>query len=542
MSIAANGQYVSQVWNPDNGNGTYKNPVLNADYSDPDICVVGDDYYMTASSFNCIPGLPILHSKDLVNWEIIGHALQKQNASFNHPQHGKGVWAPSIRYHNGEFYIYWGDPDNGVMMVKTKNPAGKWDKPVCVIPGRGLIDTCPLWDEDGRCYLVNAYAASRMHINSVLMVRELSADGTKAIGNPTIVFDGNINGNFTSEGPKFYKHDGYYWIMWPAGGVEHGWQMAARAKSPFGPYEYRKVMDQGKTKVNGPHQGGWVRTAFGEDWFMHFQDKGCYGRVVHLEPMKWVDGWPVIGNDKDGDGCGEPVTTYKKPKTASQVANVNPVENDDFNSPHLGLQWQWHANYREWYGMPVADGFFRLFTNKLSKKFVNLAEVPNLLLQKTPADEFIATAKVRFASKVDNQWAGMIMMGRDYSALSIHRVGEQFNLEQITCKGADKGKPETMQFIKTFSPTSKDEVTYKPAIYMEMYLRITVKKGGKMQYAYSLDGKKFTACGSEFQMREGVWIGAKFGFFAVEPNNKTDRGFLDIDWIKITNAKGTINN
>ena len=185
--------YVSQVWNPDNGNGTYTNPVINADYSDPDVVAVGDDYYLTASSFNCIPGLPILHSKDLVNWELIGHAVTKlqPESEFNKPSHGNGVWAPCISYHNGEFYIYWGDPDYGVFMVKTKNPAGKWGDPVCVIPGKGMIDTSPLWDEDGRVYLVNGWANSRNRFASVITVRELNAEGTKAIGDPVIVFDGN---------------------------------------------------------------------------------------------------------------------------------------------------------------------------------------------------------------------------------------------------------------------------------------------------------------------------------------------------------------
>ena len=173
VPLLVNAQYRSEAWCPDNGNGTYTNPVINADYSDPDACVVGEDYYLTASSFNCIPGLPVLHSKDLVNWEIIGHALENQYPTevYDAPSHGKGVWAPSIRYHKGEFYIYWGDPDYGVMMVKTKDPAGKWEEPVCVIPGKGLIDTTPLWDEDGRCYLGHAYANSRSRFASVIVVR-----------------------------------------------------------------------------------------------------------------------------------------------------------------------------------------------------------------------------------------------------------------------------------------------------------------------------------------------------------------------------------
>ena len=264
LPLLSQAQYKSQVWSPDNGDGTYTNPVINADYSDPDVCVgaSGKDYYMTASSFNCIPGLPVLHSTDLVNWEIVGHALKRQCPAevFDKPAHGMGVWAPCIRYHNGEYYIYWGDPDYGVYMVKTKDPAGQWDNPVLVIPGKGMIDTSPLWDDDGRCYLVNGWAGSRADMKSVLSVRELSSDGTRAIGDPVIVFDGN-NVHHTAEGPKFYKRDGWYWIMCPAGGVASGWQLALRSKSPFGPYECKTVMAQGRSKVNGPHQGGWVHTA-----------------------------------------------------------------------------------------------------------------------------------------------------------------------------------------------------------------------------------------------------------------------------------------
>ena len=339
-------QYRSEVWCPDRGDGTYTNPVLNADYSDPDVICVGNDYYLTASSFQCMPGLPVLHSKDLVNWTIIGHALQSQFPG-QLPQHGNGVWAPSIRHHNGEFYIYWGDPDRGVMMVKTKNPAGPWEEPACIIPGKGMIDTCPLWDDDGRCYLVNGWANSRAGFNSVLSVRELSADGTRQIGNPVIVFDGG-NRDYTTEGPKFYKRDGWYWIMCPAGGVETGWQLAMRSKSPYGPYESKTVLKQGKTAVNGPHQGGWIHTSQGEDWFMHFQDKGPYGRVVHLQPVDWSSGWPIMGKN------GEPVMSYRKPKAAPTIV-VNPQESDEFNTPTLGLQWQWQADYDQYYGMPTSD-------------------------------------------------------------------------------------------------------------------------------------------------------------------------------------------
>jgi beta-xylosidase len=564
ISQAAAQTYPSQVWSPDNGDGTYTNPVINADYSDPDVCVgsSGEDYYMTASSFQCVPGLPILHSRDLVNWEIINYALKDRLYEgdsclirhFSIPQHGNGVWAPSIRYHNGEYYIYWGDPDFGVYMVKTKDPAGQWSQPLCVIRGQGYIDTTPLWDDDGRCYLVNAWANSRAKFASVLTVRELSADGTRAIGQPVIVFDGNGTENRTCEGPKFYKRDGWYWILCPAGGVPTGFQLAMRSKSPYGPYEHKVVLAQGKTDINGPHQGGWVHTKYGEDWFLHFQDKEAYGRVVHLQPVDWSSGWPIMGKN------GEPVTTYQKPRcevrgtryenTSEAQSNLEPRPSylaprntplfvsdvsDEFNTPAIGLQWQWQANYDEKYGVPTAFGTFRLYTYKLKEDWKNLWLVPNMLLQKTPADQFTVTTKIRFTSKADGQFGGLIMMGLDYSALVVRRTGQWFQLVQMTCKAADKGNAQTERVLATMKPTAVDKTDYKPGIHEDIYLRMNVSKGGIVRFAYGTDGKKFNTCGDTFKMKEGKWIGAKFGYISAETDAKADRGWVDADWIRITN-------
>ena len=529
----AGSAYVSEVWSPDNGDGTYTNPVLYADYSDPDACAVGDDYYLTASSFNCIPGLPILHSKDLVNWEIVGHALKELEPRelFDAAQHGKGVWAPCIKYHDGEFYIYWGDPDFGIFMVKTTDPRGDWEKPVCVVPGKGMIDPSPLWDEDGRCYLVNGWAGSRAGFNSVLTVRELSADGSKAIGNPTIVFDGG-NENHTAEGPKFYKWDGYYWIFCPAGGVKTGWQLAMRSKDVYGPYEAKMVMAQGNTDVNGPHQGAWVHTAQGEDWFLHFNDKYEYGRVVYLQPMKWLaDGWPVIGEDPDGDGCGQPVTSFSKPKSSSNRI-VNPAETDEFTNGY-GLQWQWHANYDQKYGMPLATGGMRLYNNDLSEDFVNLYEAPNLFLQKLPAKDFTATTKVRIASKEEGQYSGIIMVGDDYRALVALREGDGFKIQLLDCKGAFKSGAQTSTDIATLPASYVDPIDYSPAIYLHIYLAMKVADG-KCQFFYSTDGSEYLPAGDAFAMKAGRWIGAKMGYVSECCGRKSNRGWLDAYWFKVS--------
>lgn len=559
MPLAMSAQYKSQVWSPDNGDGTYTNPVINADYSDPDVCVgaSGEDFYLTASSFNCIPGLPILHSKDLVNWEIVGHAIKQLLPADRYavPQHGNGVWAPSIRYneHNATYYIYWGDPDLGVFVVTAKDPAGEWTEPKCVIPGKGMIDTTPLWDEDGKCYLVNGWANSRCQFNSVLTVREMSPDGMKAIGNPVIVFDGNGSNDRTAEGPKFYKRDGWYWIMCPAGGVPVGHQLAMRSKSPFGPYESKTVLATGNTEVNGPHQGGWVHLKSGEDWFMHFQDKEAYGRVVWLEPVTWKDNWPVMGEKqgvkvygKTEKYSGQPVLKYKKPNVGKTYPVNNPVESDEFNTPTLGKQWQWHANYDQTFGMPTPNGFFRLFCHRQSADYKNLWEAGNLLLQKTPADNFTATAKLTMTAKDEQQYGGIIVMGMDYSSIVLRRVGDKFELQQITCKQADKGKPETITTLATLKPTEVDANPYQPSIHCQLYMRLKVEYiGGKTKagenkhearvtFAYSKDGKKFTACGEPFTMRQGKWIGAKIGLCAAEPAGKKVRGWVDVDWFRIT--------
>lgn len=534
VCLQTEAQYVSEVWVADQGNGTYRNPVLHADYSDPDVCAVGDDFYMTASSFGCTPGLPVLHSKDLVNWRIVNYALKELEPKefYNSARHGKGVWAPSIRYHKGEFYIYWGDPDFGIFMVKTKDPAGEWENPVLVKAGKGMIDPAPLWDEDGHVYLVHAWAGSRSKMNSIVVVCEMNAEGTRVISNPVLVYDGNDGMNHTVEGPKFYKRNGYYYIFAPAGGVATGWQLVLRSRSVYGPYDPKIVMAQGKTDINGPHQGAWIDTNTGESWFVHFQDKAMYGRVIHLNPMTWVNDWPVIGVDKDGDGCGEPVTIYRKPDVGGTYSIETPVESDEFNARQLGLQWEWHANYQDTFGFTSDLGFVRIYGHVLSENFVNFWEVPNLLLQKFPAEKFTATAKLKVSAKMDGQQSGLIVMGWDYSYIGVEKVGERFILKQAVCKDAEQNTPETAVRLAEIPASRIYEAGLYPNCEREIYLRVKVEKGGICRFSYSLDGKKYMSAGTPFTARQGKWIGAKVGLFSTAPYGK-ERGWVDADWFHV---------
>ena len=525
---------LSKVWVADLGNGSYQNPVINADYSDPDVIRVGEDFYMVSSSFDAVPGLPILHSKDLVNWTIIGHALKRQVPfeHFSKTQHGNGVWAPAIRYHHGEFYIYYPDPDFGIYQVKSKNPGEGWSEPVLVQTGKGLIDPCPLWDDDGKVYLVYAFAGSRAGIKSVIAVKELNKAGDQVVSEGVLVYDGHQT-DPTIEGPKFYKRNGYYYIFAPAGGVATGWQLVLRSKNIYGPYERKVVMDQGKSTVNGPHQGAWVDTPAGESWFLHFQDKGVYGRVMHLQPMKWMNDWPVIGTDPDGDGKGEPVLTYRKPDMGKkdpqrnfitgQYLMATPAESDEFDGIRLGKQWQWQANPKTgWSFMNPATGSLRLFTAQIPDSAKNYWDVPNLLLQKFPADVFMVTTKLKFSPnpKLEGEKTGLIIMGMSYANLAVKTNKKGISLVYTTCSGASKGNPEQEKVIIDLN---------QPVVY----LRVKVNQGGLCQFSYSLDGQDFKNAGEIFQAVEGQWIGAKMGLFASRSSVTNDSGYADFDWFSV---------
>lgn len=526
LSQPAQAQHVSSVWVADQGDGTYKNPILHADYSDPDAVRVGDDYYMTASSFDAVPGLPILHSKDLVNWTLIGHALQRQPPfeHFEKTQHGNGVWAPSIRYHKGEFYIFYGDPDFGIYRIKTKNPAGPWEEPVLVQSAKGIIDVCPLWDEDGRAYLVYAYAGSRAGIKSVLAIKRMDAQATKTLDEGVIIYDGHEL-DPTIEGPKLYKRDGYYYIFAPAGGVATGWQTVLRSRNIYGPYERRVVMHQGGTAINGPHQGGWVDTQTGEHWFIHFQDKGVYGRVVHLQPMSWRNGWPVIGIDQKGKGIGEPVLTHRKPDVGSTFPVMTPAESDEFDGIGMGLQWQWQANPKTtWAFCYPQKGVLRLYSQQLPEGSRNLYETPNVLMQKFPAPAFTVTAKVTFAphpDKVLGERAGLVIMGRSYAALMLRKDTSGLSLVQAVAINAHEGKPEQETVITKLETGS-------------LYLRVSVTEGGLCRFYHSTDGTTYQKAGEPFQAVEGHWIGAKIGLFSTRTETINDAGWMDVDWFRIT--------
>lgn len=513
------------VWSPDCGDGHYRNPILHADYSDPDAIRVGDDYYLVSSSFCAVPGLPILHSRDLVNWRLLNHALPAlvPPDHFSVPRPGQGVWAPSLRHHAGKFWIYYPDPDFGLYLTTADDPAGRWSEPLLIKAGKGLIDPCPLWDDDGRVYLVHGWAKSRAGISNRLSLLRLSADGQRVEEDLGTIIDGAavpVPGFRTLEGPKFYKRDGWYYVFAPAGGVAEGWQSVFRARDIRGPYDHRIVLAQGSTPINGPHQGALVDTPAGDCWFLHFQDKAAYGRVVHLQPVAWRDGWPVIGLDPDGDGTGEPTLLHPKPALPPAPA-IEPAASDDFAAPALGLQWQWQANPDPaWYSLRTRPGWLRLSAHPEPRP-ANLYQSPALLLQKFPAPAFRVTTRIDFQPQAVGESAGLIVFGYAYSWIGLRARDNGTSLIWANRPEAAKGAPQ-------------EEHLLIERLEGPVWVSVLVHPGGACRFAFSTDGTSFTDIGREFTATVGHWVGAKVGLFACAPSGAASRGHADFNWFRVT--------
>jgi beta-xylosidase len=495
-------------WTPDQGDGTYRNPIIYADYSDPDVVRVGDDFYLVSSSFNCTPGLPLLHSPDLVNWTLVGHALKNlPHERYAQVQPGCGVWAPAIRFHAGKFWIFFPLPDEGIYVVTAQHPAGSWSEPHLVQAGKGLIDPCPLWDNDGQAYLVHAYAGSRAGIKHRLRVCPLAPDGSRLLGEGRIVFH-EPEKHPTIEGPKFLKKDGWYYILAPAGGVETGWQVVLRSKNIYGPYEDRIVLHQGATIINGPHQGALVDTADDGWWFVHFQDAGVYGRIVHLQPVTWQNGWPLIGQ-VNASGCGEPVLRHGKPPSARRPLLAIPQTSDEFDASKLGPQWQWNANHLDqWHSLRARKSWLRLYPQAVPRE--DLRQAPNLLLQKFPARSFTAETWLEFATLPAGAEAGLIVTGETFATLALehHEAGHQLVLRV-------NGVPKY---------TQRD-------IFGTVKLRVTVTDGGGCRFSFA-SREEWMTIPQTFLARKGKWIGAKLGLYSIQQLEPALAGHVDIDYFR----------
>jgi len=483
----------------------YRNPILFADYSDPDVIRDGLNYYLIASTFHFVPGIPILQSTDLVHWTIIGHVVERlemdpRYSMIGGNRYGKGVWAPAIRKHHGRFYVYFPTPSEGIYVSTAEKIDGPWTKPEVVIAGPGLEDPCPFWDDDGKAYLIHSKTGA-----GPLILHRMSPDGKHVLDDGKIIVQ-DPEQLPVLEGPKLYKRDGYYYIFAPIGGVGGGSQVVLRSKHIYGPYQHRVVLAQGSTAINGPHQGGYVETPNGEGWFVHFQADGAHGRIVHLEPVRWHDDWPVIGADPDGASAGQPAPSGPIPGNPRVPSQLRPQTSDDFNSATLGPQWEWNHNPDDdHWSLTARTGYLRLIPMPAD----SLLSARNTLTQSMQDNAFEFTARIDLAEMKSGDHAGLAMFEFAASGLEIVQSGRERRLNFFRQHDRIEGPMLAQPLIQ---------------------LRVRVD-GDQAVYAYSLDeGATFQQLGSPTSIHFSWWKGSRPALFAYTTQS-TEPGAVDFDWV-----------
>lgn len=475
LATALNAQQ-RRAWG-DQGDGTYKNPVLNADYSDPDVIRVGKTYYMVCSDFHFI-GMQVLQSDDLVNWTVISQIYHR----FDFPgwdenkRYAGGSWAPSIRYHDGKFWVYFCTYHEGLFMSNASDPAGPWSPLVCLRAVEKWEDPCPFWDDDGQAYL----GRSQWRAGPIIL-HKMTADGTALLDTGKTIYTGPV-----AEGTKFYKRNGFYFLSIPEGGVGTGWQTVLRARNIEGPYERKVVLEQGRTTVNGPHQGALVDTPEGDWWFIHFQSTEPLGRVMHLQPVRWKDDWPYIGVDQDSNGIGEPVSSWKKPIPGKPIRF--PQTSDSFSAAKLGLQWQFNHNPADQaWSLTERKGWLTLHALKADQ----LRNARNMFTQKVMGYSGEASTLIDFSKMVEGQRAGLFCMGNLFNSIGI--LCEQGKFQVYTESNGVVEKYQTIGVKQLFFKVVLDD------------------RNNLHQFFYSLDGKAFILCGKPFSLKMGSWKGIRIG-------------------------------
>jgi beta-xylosidase len=468
----------------DQGDGTYRNPVLKSDYSDPDLLRVEDEFYLIASDFH-FSTMQVLHSRDLVNWQLCGKVFDRLTMGPKYDQmkaYGEGTWAPSLREHNGEFYIYVCTPYDGLFMWHAKNPAGPWSDTVTVKAVARWEDPCPFWDDDGQAYLVHGLKGA-----GPIIINRMSPDGTRLLDEGREVYRGQ-----NAEGPKLQKRNGYYYISLPEGGFATGWQTMLRSRNIYGPYERQVVFAS-----DGQHQGGFVELANGESWFICF--KRMYdaqqpmGRICYLEPVQWgEDDWPVFGDN------GHPVTVWRKPSVGRVYPIERPVTDDEFTSPVLGLQWQWNHNpLDDRWSLQERPGYLRLKASPAA----SFATARNTLTQKLWDDAGVVDTKFDLGGMAEGQRAGLAFMyGMKFGWIGVAQDGTGRKLEWDGGKG--------------------------PALAGNtLWLRETYQ-ADQAHFAYSLDGRAFTDAGVTFNLGYANWKGSRPALYSFGPHG----GYVDVDY------------
>ena len=475
---------------------------------------VGDTYYMSSTTMHMSPGVPIMKSKNLVNWQIVNYAydilddMDALNLANGKSAYGKGSWASSIRFHDGTFYVSTFAQTTGKTYIYSTRDIerGPWKK-VSFEPA--FHDHSLFFDDDGRTYLI--YGGGNLRLV------ELTADATGVkpdglnqiiITNASAVAGPNIGLN--AEGSQLFKHDGKYYlfnITWPRGGMRT--VILHRADKIIGPWEGRVVLQD-----KGVAQGGLIDTPTGE-WFAYlFRDYGAVGRIPYLVPVKWEDGWPVLGVD------GKVPDTLNLPANKSLMPGI--VASDEFNrqpgEPALPLVWQWNHNPdNALWSVTQRPGFLRLTTGRVN---ADIEAARNTLTQRTIGPECSGVTSVDVSHLKDGDFAGLVLLAKNFGIVGVKSDGSTNFLVMVS---AESNEPKEMERVALNQPTVflKAECDFK-------------NRTDKARFYYSLDGKSWTEIGAPLKMTYTLahFMGYRFGLF--DHATKTPGGHADFDFFRIS--------
>jgi beta-xylosidase len=489
----------AQAWTPDNGNGTFTNPLMWGDWPDPDIIRVGDTFYFVSTSMHYVPGCPIATSKDLVNWKMAGYAVSRYDEDRRYDMKGgnmylRGSWASTLRYHDGTFYTGFCTPDHDAekghfSICTAKNIEGPWTR---TIFKEYLYDPGLFFDDDGKVYVA--------HGQQKLYITELNTDARSVKVPKKEIYD---NPKYPYlEGSHLYKVNGKYYILGSTGGTQ-GRQVCLRSDNIYGPYESKVVINDDHTYPgNGLHQGGMVQLKDGSWWFIIMQDRGPIGRVPNLEPVTWVDGWPIIGNN------GKGVDSCKKPNVGAVYTIMAPATSDEFNSPKLGLQWQWNHNPDpEKWSLVEHKGYLRLKAGKAKK----LADARNTLTQRIQGPYSNGTVEMNVSGMKNGDVAGFGIFQFPYAFVSAQEKGAKKTIVMMN-------NDSTITSINFTGNT----VWFKASVTDTDYMA---------SFAYSIDGKNYQPIGNKLKMGLGLdWTANRFALFNYSITEDGIGGYVDFNW------------
>jgi beta-xylosidase len=554
-SITAYSQHNPNRWG-DLGNGRYRNQILPADYSDPEVLRMGKDYYLISSTFQFSPGIVILHSRDLVNWKTIGSVVKNLPKELNDNRfdwrvmnhYSKGIYAPSLRFHEGKFWCYFTVYNKGgIYMATAKKITGPWKVQIMKdmngkpLTGINWDDNCPLWDDDGKAYMV----ASNPGENWFPILFEMSWDGTQLLDGDVermkikTLDQTNRGTNILpkstwGEGNKIFKKDGYYYIYhnqcYPPDYDRRA--TIVRSKNIYGTkpdgtpgkpgdaglYDMSPQGNQAYLLLHPDSTGGRfdqgtiIDSPDGKNWYFITHQGGGYenGRPISLLPVKWKDGWPMAGNDYDNDKIGEPVWEAEKPVQGQK--RTFPQGSDEFNKSKLNPQWMWNYQPRnEKWSLTERKGYLRLYAFKPLKESTFFKAGNTICQRYVWSDSTTAEIKMEISGMAVGQEAGLSHFngGANYCTLSV--------------KMTDAGKH--IQFNDNGKITVGDTI-----LASSIWLRTVVDANHVNKYFFSVDGKNFKPFGEAYKLRWGGFRGDNIGIFNY--NNLGETGYIDIDWFR----------